>query len=412
MFHGFQLGPLTPLLGQEALVDMQCETAIRDRSPGLMSLLTSWPCRVGLALLLALAFATPAEATTWYVRKTGNDMNDGQSAAQALLTINKAATFVNPGDTVYVGAGTYGEWVVINRGGTSGAIVSFIGDTSGQYMGDAGNVIVSGESVRARCIDVNNCSYVLLKGFQLTKATWDGLDADTNVSNLTVEDCQAYTNCEAGFDFAGNNCVVRRCVAYSNDEDGIAPEGGTGIIISECITYSNDGDGIHIKGGSATVTNCVAYSNGQGIHISSSSGVVVVNNTVVDNSQDDIDMNDQSNLTVVNNIISDNGDNGLDEPGSSSTCDYNLLYDNSGGNYDGVSPGAHDIVANPLFKDPASRDYHLTASSPARNAGATAGAPTIDYENYTRRSSDGFVDIGADEYGRRIRVLSWRQIER
>jgi hypothetical protein len=49
------------------------------------------------------------------------------------------------------------------------------------------------------------------------------------------------------------------------------------------------------------------------------------------------------------------------------------------------------------FVNPAADDYHITASSPARNAGANASSYfSIDFERDAR--SDGTFDIGADEY--------------
>lgn len=51
-----------------------------------------------------------------HVAKTGSDSNSGEQA-NPLLTINKAASIAQPGDTVIVHAGTYREWVKPPRGG-------------------------------------------------------------------------------------------------------------------------------------------------------------------------------------------------------------------------------------------------------------------------------------------------------
>jgi hypothetical protein len=53
-----------------------------------------------------------------HVAKTGSDSASG-SQADPLLTINKAASIAQSGDTVTVHAGTYCEWVKPPRGGTS-----------------------------------------------------------------------------------------------------------------------------------------------------------------------------------------------------------------------------------------------------------------------------------------------------
>ncbi len=52
-----------------------------------------------------------------HVSKAGNDSASG-SDAQPYLTLNKAASLAQPGDTIMVHAGTYREWVKPARGGT------------------------------------------------------------------------------------------------------------------------------------------------------------------------------------------------------------------------------------------------------------------------------------------------------
>lgn len=60
---------------------------------------------------------------------------------------------------------------------------------------------------------------------------------------------------------------------------------------------------------------------------------------------------------------------------------------------------AHSIVAAPeaLFVDPAGRDYHLRADSPAIDAGTTRPEVGTDLEG-TRRPAGAAFDIGAYEY--------------
>ncbi len=55
---------------------------------------------------------------------------------------------------------------------------------------------------------------------------------------------------------------------------------------------------------------------------------------------------------------------------------------------------AGNIEGDPLFVSPASADYHITSTSPARGTGTAMGAPTIDIDGDVRPNPP---DIGADE---------------
>jgi len=71
-----------------------------------------------LAILIALAIAAAAHATTFHVSLSGSDSNPGTLAAP-FRTIQHAADIAQPGDVITVHAGTYRERVSPPRGGTS-----------------------------------------------------------------------------------------------------------------------------------------------------------------------------------------------------------------------------------------------------------------------------------------------------
>ncbi len=74
------------------------------------------------------ALSAPAPATRYVNGKTGNDADDGLSPERPLATIQKAADSVNPGDSVIIAPGVYYENVVLSRGGTENAPVTFRAD--------------------------------------------------------------------------------------------------------------------------------------------------------------------------------------------------------------------------------------------------------------------------------------------
>ncbi|MCU0917503.1 MAG: right-handed parallel beta-helix repeat-containing protein [Planctomycetes bacterium] len=73
--------------------------------------------RLGAVLIVIVSGTRPVPAREIHVAKTGSDSASG-SEVQPYLTIIRAASLAQPGDTVIVHAGTYREWVKPARGGT------------------------------------------------------------------------------------------------------------------------------------------------------------------------------------------------------------------------------------------------------------------------------------------------------
>ncbi|HSD84242.1 MAG TPA: hypothetical protein VLG46_10300, partial [Anaerolineae bacterium] len=100
-------------------------------------------------------------------------------------------------------------------------------------------------------------------------------------------------------------------------------------------------------------------------------------------------------VTVVNTIVA-TYTNGLSQFGGQLAEDYNLFFGTPitfGGS---INHGSHSLFGrDPLFKGPASDDYHLKGLSPAVNKGNYVGVRRdIDWD---ARPLAGAVDIGADE---------------
>jgi hypothetical protein len=104
-----------------------------------------------------------------------------------------------------------------------------------------------------------------------------------------------------------------------------------------------------------------------------------------------------------NNIIAFNtyGGGVMGTPGDSanSIWDYNLVFGNGGGDYIGISPGPHDIQADPLFVDRFSGDFRLLPNSPCIDA----GDPTFPLDPDSTRADIGayYFDqsVGIDDDG-------------
>lgn len=136
--------------------------------------------------------------TTYYVAKTGNDSNSGTTLGNAWLTIQKAANTLQPGDTVFVKAGTYYEQVVPTRSGTSSAWISYktyssdlvVINGSGKDLGSSRSGSVQG------LFYVNGKSFISVEGFSLTNSTAMGasiygVSDNVILKNLKISETQS-----------------------------------------------------------------------------------------------------------------------------------------------------------------------------------------------------------------------------
>ncbi|RLE68752.1 MAG: hypothetical protein DRJ45_07535, partial [Thermoprotei archaeon] len=92
----------------------------------------------------------------------------------------------------------------------------------------------------------------------------------------------------------------------------------------------------------------------------------IINNVIYGNGKDGITCDGLLNgvpvyaYNIKNNIITDNKEYGINYIGGKSiNLSYNDVYNNSLGNYNGISPGDRDISADPLFANPKNGDFHL-----------------------------------------------------
>lgn len=71
--------------------------------------------------------AAPRAAQEWHVSTTGDNANDGRTAATAWRGLNYAAGKVGPGDTVWIEGGNYHETLWVRATGDKGKPISFRG---------------------------------------------------------------------------------------------------------------------------------------------------------------------------------------------------------------------------------------------------------------------------------------------
>ncbi|RKY53699.1 MAG: hypothetical protein DRP89_05830, partial [Candidatus Neomarinimicrobiota bacterium] len=151
-----------------------------------------------LVSFFIVSFFTQLTATNYYVRKSGDDGNNGLTPETAWLTVSKAASSsLSPGDTVIIGKGDYWERITISHSGTSDNPIVYYGDYTGEYTGDGVGAIRIGTSSKDDACKVDNKSnldFLRIK-FQGSKKRGVYLK---NAENIRIRNCQFRWNTQYG----------------------------------------------------------------------------------------------------------------------------------------------------------------------------------------------------------------------
>jgi hypothetical protein len=147
-----------------------------------------------LMIIFLLFFANTGWATTYYVDKDCvhgcnpcSDSNSGTSWATAFCTIQKAASIVNPGDTVIVADGTYydhnsdGFIVNLTRGGSSDSWITFKSENKWGAVLDGQNNTAS-----FGWLFNTNAAYIRVEDFEIKGCKWGGFWANSGSSNHDI----------------------------------------------------------------------------------------------------------------------------------------------------------------------------------------------------------------------------------
>ncbi|MBP6965680.1 MAG: hypothetical protein KBC96_14890 [Armatimonadetes bacterium] len=230
-------------------------------------------------------------------------------------------------------------------------------------------------------------------GFRLNASATNGGAIYNSGEMLVLEDCEFTSNeadRSAGMGGAvyqlGSHIGLDRCVLTGN----VAAEGGAvycgsgNTYIAASVFAANRAAGTTGRGGGVLAEN----ENGMLAHNTMTENVAAKGGAF-------FCLN--SPFTVANNIVAFNT-RGISVSGAKPSLFNNDVYSNSI-NYEGITPGASDISANPTFVDAAGGNYRLAAGSPCMEAGthALVGLPVYDFDGRIRPSGR-FVDIGAFEF--------------
>ncbi|MCE9616027.1 MAG: DUF5123 domain-containing protein [Lentisphaerae bacterium] len=361
--------------------------------------------------------------------------SNGQTWADAYPTVQAALAAAVSGDELWVAAGTYKPGTQTTDHFTLKSGVALYGGFAGTESArsernwSANTTILSGDlngndtpSWGDRADNAVNVLYasgltgVVLDGFRVQggySTTGNGGGLSASASAVTLANCVFIDNRAlngGGAYLNATPATIESCRFVSNGTPSGGLGGGlwaqsasagvSGTIVNS-VFYDNvcgvsgiagDGGGAWLKDNSYTLVNCTIVGNyagrrGGGLKLVSQ-GVTPVTFVV-------------KNSIVLNNTIgSGSGPDVYTQADSGTAQTLNMSYCNwSGGGTFGNSAAtvitANMQVADPLFENAGTGDFHLTSGSLCRNAGTATGAPALDYDGITR---DASPDIGAYEY--------------
>lgn len=367
---------------------------------------------------LFLSTIAAAHGATYYVSTTGSDSNPGTASAPFQHVSKGVGSAVNPGDTVIVMNGTYGNEgvlapnyvVTLNNSGVAGNPITIMAQNRGQAILDSGNTSTTTTCNGASSyFNLNNASFVVIQGFVIQHACDSGIQSNNAAHDITFRwnTIQYIANREVT-DQYGRDGIYLNTSEYNFTFDGnIFHDIGR----TSGITLMQLDHGIYSHAQNVTITNNVFYNMDRGYSIQLADGAanyVIANNTFAGGNADGaagqiMYWGGNTNIAVENNIFYQPNTSALIEfeaTISGSTFNNNIIYGVSSimdGSTTGITIGTNQIGANPLFVNATSTppNFELQSGSPAIAGGVALSAVSIDINGVTRANPP---DIGAYQF--------------
>jgi hypothetical protein len=354
---------------------------------------------------------------TLYVATNGNDDNTGRTTHDPLRTIQRAANIAQPGDTIYIRAGTYPIQVQFTRSGTTNQPITWTSYPGETAILDGSNQTPATSQHR---VWVSNARHNVFANLEIRNSPREGIIVQDAHDNLFTH-LHIHGNHYSGIlNMRSDRNTYQYITTHNNydrynpdgrigdDADGISISTGDSNTLYRIIAYNNSDDGIDAwRSTNTTIDSSIAFNNGRGSHGDGNgikaggnnehNNTLVRNNIAFNNKANGFDYNSGRNITFVNNTAYNNGryDYAF---GDTTTLRNNLSINGRigawGGTHNHNSWNLDITNPNLTSTDPTHPHFlTLTDTSPARNAGTTT-QPTTS------------TDLGAIPYGHTITTIT------
>ena len=355
------------------------------------------------SIVLALA---RAQAADLYVSTQGSDSNPGTSSAP-FNSITYAYSRASAGTTIHVLPGVYYDYtsgwgIHLGKSGSASSPIVLHSETRGAAVIDGQNASGRNEGFYI------DGSYNTVDGFEIRYCPSGGIAIYGNgnriinnhihnngnpASSSTNGRDGAYSNPGTSGNYYGGNYIHDNGRAGSNLDHGLYLCGQNEMIINNILMH-NAACGLQVAG-YTTVSNMKVY-----------------NNVIAWNGTDGIILwQSLSGVDIRNNILFNNGHYGLGSyaaTGGGVVVDHNLFFGNVYNSYDFKGGGSTYsytlgtvVSSDPHFANVSvsSFDAHLSAGSPAIQAGLNLYSTVTTDMSGAPRPSSGAWDLGVYVYG-------------